>query len=131
MSGADELRPLPSEKMLAPPQERAVHSATAWPTRRNGDWPRPVKGGSRAGTSPALAQGMRTTFWMACVAVALPLLACGGSQEPADGPAEKAGEKVDNAAEDTSQAAEDAAETTGEKMEEAGDKVKEETKDEN
>lgn len=74
---------------------------------------------------------MRITQLFACVTLVLPLVACGGSQEPADGPAERAGESVDNAAEDTGQAVEDATEKTGEKIEEAGDKVKEETKDEN
>jgi hypothetical protein len=59
------------------------------------------------------------------------LVACGGSNEPADGPVERAGEKVDNAAEDTKEGAEKAAEETGEAVESAGDKVKEETKDEN
>jgi len=57
-------------------------------------------------------------------------VACGGSDKPAEGPAEHAGEKVDNAAADTKEAAEDATEKAGEKIEEAGDKVKEETKDE-
>ena len=63
--------------------------------------------------------------------VSMSLLACGGSKEPADGPAERAGEKVDNAAEETKEGAEKAAEKTGEAVENAGDKVKEETKDEN
>ena len=58
-------------------------------------------------------------------------LACGGNKEPADGPAERAGEKVDSAAEETKEGAEKAAEETGEAVESAGDKVKEETKDEN
>jgi hypothetical protein len=74
---------------------------------------------------------MRITHLFACVSLAVPLVACGGSHEPADGPAERAGENVDNAAEDTSQAVENATEKTGEKIEEAGDEVKEETKDEN
>jgi hypothetical protein len=59
------------------------------------------------------------------------LMACGGSKEPADGPAERAGEDIDNAAAETKQGAENAAEETGEAIENAGDKVKEETKDEN
>ena len=57
--------------------------------------------------------------------------ACGGNNEPADGPVEHAGEKVDDAAEATKEGAEKAAEKTGEAVESAGDKVKETTKDEN
>jgi len=62
--------------------------------------------------------------------LAVGAVACGGSKEPPEGPAERAGEKVDNAAAETKEGAEDASEKAGEKMEEAGDKVKEETKDE-
>lgn len=62
---------------------------------------------------------------------ALSLLACGGSNEPADGPVEKAGENVDEAASDTKEGVEKGVEKTGEAVESAGDKVKEETKDEN
>ena len=56
--------------------------------------------------------------------------ACGGSNKPADGPAENAGEKVDNAAKDAENGAEKASEKTGEAVEDAGDMVKEKTKDE-
>ncbi len=65
------------------------------------------------------------------LALALSVVACGGNKEPADGPAERAGEKVDNAAEDTKEGAEKAAEKTGEAVENAGDGVKHATKDEN
>ncbi len=69
---------------------------------------------------------------LASVLISLPLLvACGGSEKPAEGPVENAGEAVDEAASDTKEAIEKAAEKTGDKMEEAGDKVKAETKDEN
>jgi hypothetical protein len=47
------------------------------------------------------------------------ILACGGSNEPADGPVEKTGEKVDEAGEDVERKADEA----GQKIEEAGDKV--------
>jgi hyperosmotically inducible protein len=63
--------------------------------------------------------------------ICLLAVACGGSNKPAEGPAENAGEKVDKAAEDTKDAAEDTSEKAGEKLEEAGDKAKEKTKDEN
>jgi len=63
--------------------------------------------------------------------LALSLAACGGNKEPAEGPAEHAGEKIDNAAEDTKEGAEKATEKTGEAVENAGDKVKDATKDEN
>lgn len=46
-------------------------------------------------------------------------LACGGSKEPADGPAERAGENVDEAGDKVEEKAEEA----GEKVEEAGDKA--------
>lgn len=74
---------------------------------------------------------MRYSTLLASVLIGIPLVACGGNKEPADGPAEKAGEKVDNAAEDTKEGAEKAAEKTGEAVENAGDKVKDATKDEN
>lgn len=50
------------------------------------------------------------------------MAACGGSREPADGPAEKAGEKVDEAASDTK----DAAKKAGDKVEEGAEETKEE-----
>ena len=59
-----------------------------------------------------------------------PCFACGGNKEPAEGPAEHAGEKIDDAARDTKAGAEKATEKTGEAIEDAGDKVKQETKDE-
>ena len=63
-----------------------------------------------------------TTGGMAvCLAVGM-LTACGGSREPADGPAEKAGEKVDEAASDTK----DAAKKAGDKIEEGAEDTKEE-----
>jgi len=74
---------------------------------------------------------MKNSILLASVLASLSLVACGGSNEPADGPVEKAGESVDNAASDTAEGAEKAAEKTGEAVEEAGDKVKAETKDEN
>lgn len=74
---------------------------------------------------------MHKSVLFASVLFGLSLVACGGSQEPADGPVERAGENVDNAASETKQGAENAAEETGEAVENAGDKVKAETKDEN
>jgi hypothetical protein len=74
---------------------------------------------------------MRNRMFLASLLFTLPLAACGGNKEPADGPVEKAGEKVDDAASETKEGAEKAAEKTGEAMEDAGDKVKETTKDEN
>ena len=53
---------------------------------------------------------MKTVFSL--FAIALLASACGGSKEPAEGPAENAGEKVN-----------EAGEKTEEKVEEAGDKV--------
>jgi hypothetical protein len=73
---------------------------------------------------------MRNSIVLASVLAGLSLIACGGSKEPADGPAERAGEKVDDAAHETKEGAENAAEKTGEAVEDAGDKVKQETKDE-
>jgi hypothetical protein len=74
---------------------------------------------------------MRYPILLSSVLASMSLLACGGSHEPADGPAERAGEKVDNAAEETKEGAEKATEKTGEAIEDAGDKIKKETKDEN
>jgi hypothetical protein len=74
---------------------------------------------------------MRNPILLASVLSGLSLIACGGSNEPADGPVEHAGEKVDDAAHDTKEGVEKATEKTGEAVESAGDKVKEETKDEN
>lgn len=97
--------------------------------------------------TPLLAKRKLRKLWMArdlllqphmrypislCVVLSgLSLFGCGGSKEPADGPAERAGEKVDNAAEETKEGAEKASEKTGEALEDAGDKIKQETKDEN
>jgi hypothetical protein len=72
---------------------------------------------------------MRNTMLLTSVLAGLSLVACGGNKEPADGPAERAGEKVDEAAHETKEGAEHAAEKTGEAVEDAGDKVKEETHD--
>lgn len=52
--------------------------------------------------------------------VAFAIAACGG-KKPADGPAERAGEKVDEAAEDAKQKADEAADDT----KDAADDVKE------
>ena len=73
---------------------------------------------------------MRNPILLASVLSGLSLIACGGNNEPAEGPAEHAGEKVDEAAHDTKEGVEKATEKTGEAIENAGDKVKEETKDE-
>lgn len=74
---------------------------------------------------------MRNSILLASLLSGLSLIACGGNNEPADGPVEQAGEKVDDAAEATKEGAEKAAEKTGEGLESAGDKAKEVTKDEN
>lgn len=77
------------------------------------------------------ATDMKNSILLASVVASLSLVACGGSNEPADGPVEHAGEKVDEAAHETKEGAETAAEKTGEAVESAGDEVKEATKDEN
>lgn len=64
-----------------------------------------------------------TMLWLAFVPFAI---ACGGSNEPADGPAERAGEKMDNAGDKVEQKADEA----GEKVEEAGDKVEQKVDEE-
>ena len=74
---------------------------------------------------------MRYPILLSSVLAGLSLIAWGGNKEPADGPAEHAGEKVDEAAHDTKEGVEKATEKTGEAVENAGDKVKQETKDEN
>lgn len=74
---------------------------------------------------------MRNSIFLASLLSGLSLVACGGSKEPAEGPAERAGEKIDNAAEETKEGAEKASEKTGEALENAGDKAKDATKDEN
>jgi uncharacterized protein YjbJ (UPF0337 family) len=74
---------------------------------------------------------MKNSRLVLCLSLGVALAACGGNKEPAEGPAEHAGEKVDNAAEDTKEGAEKASEKTGEAVENAGDKVKDATKDEN
>ena len=67
---------------------------------------------------------MRHSMILASLLISLPLAACGGNKEPADGPVEQAGETVDDAASETKEGAEKASEKTGEAVEEAGDKVK-------
>ena len=74
---------------------------------------------------------MRNPLLLASVLSGLSLLACGGHEEPAKGPAEKAGESIDNAAHETKEGAEKATEKTGDAIGDAGDKVREGTKDEN
>ena len=74
---------------------------------------------------------MRHSMFLASLLISLPMAACGGNKEPAEGPVENAGEKVDEAASDTKEGAEKATEKTGEAVENAGDKVKDATKDEN
>jgi hypothetical protein len=97
---------------------------------------RKIRGNSRSPAQPrswhagCLRAGMRNSIFLASLLSGLSLIACGGSKEPADGPAERAGEKVDNAAEETKEGAEKATEKTGEALEEAGDKAKDATKDE-
>jgi hypothetical protein len=90
-----------------------------------------IFGVRKCGTPAACRAEMRNRMFLASLLFALPLSACGGSKEPADGPMEKAGEKVDDAASDTKEGAEKATEKTGEAVENAGDKVKDATKDEN
>lgn len=55
------------------------------------------------------------------------LLGCGGSNPPAEGPAEKAGKATDETAHDVKEGAKDAAEETGDAAEKAGDKVEQKT----
>lgn len=73
----------------------------------------------------------KSTLLALMVSGAALMMACGGNNAPADGPAENAGEKVDDAAHDTKEGVEKATEKTGEAVEDAGDKVKSTTKDEN
>ncbi len=62
---------------------------------------------------------MKNVIWFALATLAL---ACGGSNDkPAEGPAERAGEKVDEAGDKVEQKADEA----GEKIDEAGDKAEE------
>jgi hypothetical protein len=73
----------------------------------------------RAGTPCANLTRMKHAIsWFA---VALVTIACGGNDKPAEGPAERSGEKMDEAADDVERKAEEA----GDKVEEAGDKVEE------
>jgi hypothetical protein len=60
---------------------------------------------------------MKTVFSL--FAAALLGIACGGSKEPAEGPAENAGEKVDEAGDKAAEKTEEA----GDKIEEAADKA--------
>jgi hypothetical protein len=60
----------------------------------------------------------RISLWFATL-----LLACGGSREPADGPAERAGENVDEAADEAREEVEDAADEAGDAIDDAGDEV--------
>ena len=63
-------------------------------------------------------------LWFALGTLAL---GCGGSNDkPAEGPAERAGEKADEAAEEAG----DKAEEAGEKVEEAGDKAEQKIEEE-
>jgi hypothetical protein len=73
---------------------------------------------------------MRNSILLASLVSGLSLLGC-HHDEPAKGPAEKAGESVDNAAEKTKEGVEKATEKTGDAIGDAGDKVREKTKDEN
>ncbi len=66
---------------------------------------------------------MKATLWTCALTLAL-AAACSHHDKPAEGPAEKAGEKVDQAGRDTKNAAQDASEKVGEKTEEAGQKMK-------
>ncbi len=83
------------------------------------------------GTLSAMHARMRHTILLASLLSGLPLLACGHNDEPAKGPAERAGEKIDHAAEKTAKGVEKATEKTGEAIGDAGDKIREKTKDEN
>jgi hypothetical protein len=79
----------------------------------------------------AKRSGMRQSILLASVLSGLSALACGHNDEPAKGPAERAGEKIDHAAEKTGKGVEKATEKTGNAIGNAGDKVRKETKDEN
>jgi hypothetical protein len=77
-----------------------------------------------------LARGMHGSGAMKSVfsffALALLTFACGGSKEPADGPAEKAGESVDEAGDKAAEKTEEA----GDKIEDAADKAEDKVDDE-
>jgi hypothetical protein len=108
---------------------RCRNARTAWPSSfRSACLTESLKVGASTALRPLVWFSTRAT---AASTSRASLLACGGSNEPADGPVERAGENVDNAAEKTAEGAENAAEKTGEAVEDAGDKVKAETKDEN
>ncbi len=53
----------------------------------------------------------------------LSAVACGGSHEPADGPAERAGEQVDESAAKAKEKAQDAADQVEDGVDNAGEKV--------
>ena len=63
---------------------------------------------------------------MLFAAASIATAACGG-KKPADGPAERAGEKVDNAAKDTKDASKEAAKDTEEAAQDAKKDVKKKT----
>jgi len=75
--------------------------------------------------------GMRHSILLAAFTSGLSALACGHNDEPAKGPAERAGESIDHAAAKTGKGVEKATEKTGNALGNAGDKVRKETKDEN
>lgn len=70
---------------------------------------------------------MKTVF--SFFAIALLTLACGGSKEPAEGPAENAGEKVDEAGEKAAEKTEEAGDKIEDAADKAEDKVDNEKKD--
>lgn len=75
---------------------------------------------------------MTKTWLMLGLVIGSLVVACGGSQKPAEDQSDaSASEKTKEAAKDAGEATEKATEEAGEKIEDAGDKVKEKTKDEN
>ena len=62
---------------------------------------------------------MRMALVSACVVMSALLLGACRSEKPAEGPAERAGQKVDRAADKTKQAGKDAADATKETVEDA------------
>lgn len=61
---------------------------------------------------------------LALAALALSMTACGGSNEPAEGPMENAGEKVDEAASETKEGTEEAADDVADAADDAKDDIK-------
>lgn len=78
---------------------------------------------------PGGARAVKKIIFAIAMTATMALFGCGGSNQQAEGPAEKTGESMDKTGQDVKEGAKEAADDTGDAAEKAGDKIEQKTDD--